>query len=89
MTQQSNLSQEIRDIWTDAYKFHATFEKMGNSVEDWKRCALVMCELDNKHNAHPLARTLLMDVYAYLEEQRRQIALEEAERRADVFDKAV
>lgn len=78
MQKQSNLSPEIRDIWTDAYKFHATFEHMGNSEEEWKRCCAVMCELDRKHNAHPLARTLLMDVYEYLNDQRRDQAYEEA-----------
>ena len=30
MNGQNNLSPELRDIWTDAFRFHATFEQMGN-----------------------------------------------------------
>ncbi len=78
MEQQSNLSPEAREIWKDAYRFHATFEKMGNSPEEWDRCCKVLCELDRKHQAHPLARALLIATYGYLEDQRRPVAYEEA-----------
>jgi len=67
MEKQSNLPPEIRDIWTDVYKFHATFEGMGNSEEDWTRCAYTMGQMAANHGNHPLAFKLLMAVYDYLD----------------------
>ena len=72
MDKQSNLQPEIRDIWTDAFRYHATFENMGNTYEDWHRCAKTMESLVNKHNGHPLAGILMMAVYDYLDKQRRK-----------------
>lgn len=82
MEKQSNLSPEIRDIWTDAFKFHATFEHMGNSPEEWERCAETMGLLSSKHGDHPLAKELLMTVYVYLDSERKKIAKEQAEQMA-------
>lgn len=84
----SSLSPEIRDIWTDVYKFHATFEGMGNSEEDWTRCAYTMGQIAAQHNNHPLAFRLLMAVYDYLDDMRKPLAKAEAERRACI-DQAV
>lgn len=67
MEKQSNLPPDVRDIWTDAYKFHATFEGMGNSEEDWTRCAYTMGQMAANHGNHPLAFKLLMAVYDYLD----------------------
>ncbi len=80
----SNISQALRDIWTDAYKFHAAFEGMGNSEEEWKKCALTMGRLGAKHKNHPLAYKLFPAVYEYLDEMRKPIAKAEAERRAGI-----
>lgn len=88
MTEKSNLSQELRDIWTDAYRFHATFEGMSNSEEDWKKCAFTMGQLGAKHGSHPLCYKLFLAVYEYLEEMRKPTAQAEAERRAGL-DQAV
>lgn len=88
MSGQSNLAPEVRAIWTDAYKYHATFEHMGNSPEEWDKCAKVMADIYNKHNAHPLAMKLLLCVYDYLGDMRKPIAMAEAERRAGI-DQAV
>lgn len=85
---ESKLSQKLRDIWTDAYKFHATFEDMGNSEEDWKKCAYAMGQLASKHGNHPLTFKLFLAVYEYLEEMRKQAARDEVERRAGI-DQAV
>lgn len=81
---QSSLSQELRDIWTDAYKYHATFERMGNSTEEWKAAADTMYQIVGLHRDHPLAGRLLMAVYEYLDEVRKPIAKAEAERRAAI-----
>lgn len=80
----SNLSPEIRDIWTDAYKFHATFENMGNSDEEWTRCAFTMGQLAVKHGNHPLVHKILIAVYDYLSDERKTIALAEAKGRAGI-----
>lgn len=79
---QNGLSQELRDIWTDAYKYHATFESMGNSDEDWDRAADAMKQLAERRGNHPFAVWLLLSVYEYLEQVRMASARAEAERRA-------
>jgi len=68
---QNNLSTELRDIWTDAFRFHATFQNMGNTTEEWTRCAKTMETLVLKHGRHPLAGILTMAVYEYLDKERR------------------
>ena len=81
---QTSLSPEIRDIWTDAYKFHATFEGMGNTPEEWEHCAFTMAQLSAKHHNHPLAVELFLAAYDYLSKARKPIAVAEAERRAGI-----
>ena len=81
---QSSLSAEIRDIWTDAYKYHATFERMGNSAEEWEAAADTMKQIAGRHDNHPLACRLMFAVYEYLDEVRKPIAKAEAERRAAI-----
>ena len=71
MEKQSNLAPEIRDIWTDAFRFHATFERMSNSAEDWTRCAKTLETLVIKHNGHPFAQRIFGAVYDYLSECRK------------------
>lgn len=77
-TKQSALDSELRDIWTDAYKFHATFDGMGNTPEEWKHCAYAMVQLTAKHHNHPLADALFLATYDYLSKARRQAAVAEA-----------
>ena len=78
------MPEEFREIWTDAYKFHAKFEKMGNTPEEWAECARTMGLLSSGHNNHPLAMKLLTAVFDYMDETRKAIAKEEAERRAAI-----
>lgn len=78
MEKDSNIPKEIRDIWTDAYKFHATFINMGNTAEEWEQCANTLTHLAIRHNQHPLAGKLLMAVYEYLSEERKEAAYQEA-----------
>lgn len=73
MTGQSKLPQELRDIWTDAYKYHAAIEPMGNSLDDWKRAYEMALGIIRKYNNHPLAMKLVLDVYEYAEHTRSGI----------------
>ena len=66
------MPQELREIWTDAYKFHATFEHMGNTQEEWTKCYETAAALVKKHRHHQLAVLLFVDAYVYLEDQRRE-----------------
>ena len=78
MEKPSNLTQEERDVWTDAYKFHATFAKMGNTPEEWNVCAGALSQLALKNNMHTLAEKLFMAVYEYLNDERKKDAYQEA-----------
>ena len=71
MEKQSNLNETERAIWTDAYRFHATFARMGNAPEDWEKCCQTMTQLVKKHNDHGLARQLFLAVYDHLSNERK------------------
>lgn len=71
MEKQSNLNEAERAIWTDAYRFHATFAKMGNEPEDWEKCCQAMTQLYHNHGDHDLAKLLLLAVYDHLSNQRK------------------
>ena len=70
----SNLPQEIRNIWTDMYLFHATFEKMGNTSEEWSQFLETMKDICKKHNNHPLCIKLGVATIEYLNDQRKEAA---------------
>ncbi len=72
MSGQQSMPQELRDIWTDAYKLHAAFEHMGRSIEEFSECYDAVVNLYKKHDSHPLALKLALAVYGYLDESRRQ-----------------
>lgn len=70
-TGNGSISPQIRNIWKDAYSFHAAFAGMGNTPDDWIRCAKTMAAVSRRNRDHPLAKQLLMAVYCYLEEERK------------------
>ena len=76
--QKSAIPQEERDIWTDLYKYYATFSTMGNTDADWKRASQAFCYMITKHNDHPLAWHMFMAVFDYLSEQRKDASYQEA-----------
>ena len=82
MSNQSNLPPEVREIWTDGYKLHATFAGMGNTADEWIRCADTVTGLVKKHRQHPLALALFLTVYEYLSDERKPAAYQEAMERA-------
>lgn len=69
MTQK--MPQDLRDMWTDAYKYHAAIETMGNTVADWEHAYQMAMEIYNKYDRHPLVLKLLLAVYEYVEQVRR------------------
>lgn len=78
MEKPSSLTQAERDVWTDAFKFYATFAKMGNTPEEWNVCAGTLSQLALKNNMHPLAEKLFMAVYDYLMKEREANAIDNA-----------
>ena len=82
MSNQSNLPLDVREIWTDGYKLHATFAGMGNSSEEWVRCSNTVKSLVEKHRQHPFAQALFLAVYEYLSDERKPAAYQEAMERA-------
>lgn len=77
------LPPEIRAIWTDLYRFYETFARIGNTSEEWQRCAGAMAALLNRHGRHPLAMAMFPAVYDYLGGERKAPAPEEAIRRKE------
>lgn len=75
----TKLSQPVRDIWTDMYKLHETFDAMGSSVDDWALWWKTSMSILHKHNDHPLCEQLILGLTAYLEEVRKQAEKEESE----------
>lgn len=80
----AKLPQELRDIWTDLYALHATFNGMGNTVDDWTTFWKTAVSVIRKHNDSKLAEELVMAVGGFLEHERKQMAKEEAECRAGI-----
>ena len=68
------MPQELRDIWTDAYKLHARHEQMPSTVEAWTACAADAQIFCSKHGQHPLAVELAIAVYNYLDKCRKEAA---------------
>ena len=78
----NNLSPELRDIWTDTYKFHVRFDGMANTAEAWGECCDEAIRLLSRHGNHPLAACLLTAVYEYLDTVRRPDAFAAARKEA-------
>lgn len=75
----AKLPQSVRDIWTDMYKLHETFDAMGSSVEDWALWWKTSMSILHKHNDHPLCEQLILGLTAYLESSRKITEEEESE----------
>ena len=65
------LPENIRSMYTDAYKLHETLQGMGNSPEDWLKCCELMSQTTIRHNEHPLMVALAAAVFEQLERERR------------------
>lgn len=67
----AKLPEDIRSMYTDAYRLHETFCGMGNTAEEWAACARSTGETCSRHGNHPLMMDLLLAVYMHLERERK------------------
>jgi hypothetical protein len=67
------LPDNIRSMYTDAYKLHETFCSMGNTPEEWTRCTGTMNAVCIHHGNHPLMISLAIAVLDQLERDRRAL----------------
>ena len=65
------LPENIRAMYSDAYKLHETLYDMGNTPEDWTRCHELMVQTTVKHGEHPLIVALAVAIADQLERDRR------------------
>ena len=66
----AKLPENIRSMYTDAYKLHETFCEMENTPEEWVKCSGMMSEVCVHHNNHPLMLSLAVAVFDELERER-------------------
>lgn len=77
----TNLTEQEREAWKDAYKLHEKFHDMTGTEEEWKQFALDMGLVDGKYENDPktkrLARALLFALCDWFEGEQK-ISLAEA-----------
>lgn len=66
----SKLPDDIRSMYTDAYRLHETFTGIGNNPDDWVRCTGTISEVCVHHNNHPLMLALAVAVFDQLDRER-------------------
>lgn len=66
------LPENIRAMYTDAYRLHETLVTMGNTPEDWQKCHQLMVETSAKHHDHPLFISLAVAITEQLERDRSE-----------------
>ena len=67
----SKLPENIRSMYTDAYKLHEMFSDMGNTEAEWERFGGMMRDVSVHHNNHPLMMALINAVSDQLERERK------------------
>lgn len=70
----SKLPTEIREMWTDAYKFCEENYDTKGTEEEWAGICKQMVELANKHYGHGLMSNLLLAVFDWMSDERKQNA---------------
>lgn len=63
------IPDDIRAIYTDAYRLHETFHGMENNLQNWADLAKVSDEVCKKHGNHPLMIALAVAVSEQLERE--------------------
>ena len=64
----TNLPNDIRQMWADAYKLHDIHAKMQNTAEDWELFWKDAREISEKYGGHPLVVQLITTLMLYMEE---------------------
>ena len=65
----AKLSEEIRSMYTDAYKLHETYAGMENNEDNWTKVCNTVSEISRHHGDHPLIIQLLIAVMGQLERE--------------------
>lgn len=63
------LPEDIRAMYTDAYRLHETFHGMENNLQNWVDVAKASDQVCNKHGNHPLIIALAVAVSDQLERE--------------------
>lgn len=74
----TNLTNELRNMWSDAYKFHDSHVSLGDTEQDWLKVATDARDLCMKHNNHPFILELMVAVIADLD----RVKIDERKRRS-------
>lgn len=76
----TNLTEEEREVWKDAYKLHEKYHDMTGTVEEWRQFASDLGPATYKHESNPkvkrLSYALMLALYSWFEEEQK-IAQEE------------
>lgn len=63
------LPENIRTIYTDAYRLHETFHGMENNLQNWTDVAVACDDVCRKHGNHPLMIALAAAVHEQVERE--------------------
>lgn len=69
----TNLPNDQRQIWADAYKIYDHFFTIQNTVDDWTNLMDACNEMCEKYNQHPLAVKLGCALYEAMEVEKNAI----------------
>lgn len=73
----TNVPNELRDIWTDAYKLFDVCYTMPNTPEAWEWFTKQVDGLAEKHNGNKLLADLLIVVAEHTESRQKQAKKDE------------
>ena len=66
----TNLPNDQRQIWADAYKIFDHFFTMQNAIEDWDKLIDACDAMCDQYKQHPLAVELCCALYKAMEEEK-------------------
>lgn len=67
----AKLPDDIRNIYTDAYKLHETFCDMANDAESWTKATNAANDMCISHDNHPFMVAMAIAVINQLERERK------------------
>ena len=69
----TNLPNDQRQIWADAYKIYDHFFTMKNTIEDWDKLIDACDEMCGRYKQHTLAVKLACALYEAMEVEKGAI----------------